>query len=521
MSRKDRAASGFLSSIIQFGVQVALQIALAPVVLKVAGKETLGAYAAVMQFLGYLNLLDFGVGIGLERFLAQASGLGDGGQRFRAVFTTARSTGIVTNAIFAVLTLIYTLYVGRLFHLSAPVAHQAVLALRVIAIWAVLRVPLVSYNSALTAAQDMTATNLIAIVMNSLRVLTSLGLVLAGFGLFGLMISASLVEFVATLAYRARFRRLHPQWMPGWGIPDKALFREMLSFGTHAMLINIGSTLVFNSGNALAGIVQTAKGASVYYTTQMAAMMGYPIALRLCDMSLPAINELWGQGLKDRVVSALFRVQKLTLMLTMPLAAGVLLFNHDLVVAWVGPAQYAGLGVTAALAALCMIIGVEHIASIFCFTTGFVGPQTVATLLEAAANVCLGLWLGRTTGLAGIAWSLVLVVTPYTIFLMSRLAQELRFGVTRLLASSFLRPLPAVLLASASGLLVRHLLVHRSVPAGHRFLLLISESLAFTLVYAVAAYNFAMTTVDRQDIRSYLGRFSSAFAKPMPASEIK
>lgn len=520
MSRKHRAASGFLSSILQFGVQVALQIALAPVVLKVAGRETLGAYAAVMQFLSYLNLLDFGIGIGLERFLAQASGLEDGGQRFRSVFTTARSVGIVTNTLFSIFTLVYTTFVGRLFHLSPPVAHQAVLALCVIAVWAVLRVPLVSYNSALTASQHMTETNLIATVMSSLRVLTALGLVLAGFGLFGLMISASLIEFVATLVYRARFRRLHPQWMPGWGIPDKALFREMLSFGTHAMLINIGSTLVFSSGNALAGIVQTAKGASIYYTTQMAPMMGYPLALRLCEMSLPAINELWGKGLKDRVVSALFRVQKLTLVLTMPLAAGVLLFNRDLVAAWVGPAQYAGSGVTAALAALCIIIGVEHIASIFCFTTGLVRPQTVATLLEAAANVGLGLWLGRKIGLAGIAWSLVIVVTPYTIYLMSRLARDLRFDVTNLLASSFLRPLPAVLLASFFGLLVRHVLVGHSATTAHRFLLLISESAAFVLVYVVTAYNVAMSSQDRQDIRSYLGRFS-AFAKLMPASETK
>lgn len=521
MSRKARAASGFLTSVLQLIVQTSLQIALAPIVLKVAGRETLGAYAAVMQFLSYLNMLDFGFSVSLERFLAQASGLQDGGRRFRAVFTTARSAALVSNSIFAVLTLIYTTYVGRLFHLSPPVAHQAVLALRVIAFWAVIRTPLLAYNNALIAAQDLTATNLIATVMNSMRVLTSLCLVLMGFGLFGLMISGSIVEGVSTLVYRIRFRRRHPHWIPGWGIPDKPLFREMLSFGIHAMLINIGSTLVFSSGNVLAGIVRTATGASVYYTTQMAAMMGYPIALRICDMSLPAINELWGKGLKDRVRSSLVRVQKLTVMLTMPLAAGVLLFNRDLVTAWVGPAQYAGFGVTAALAALCMIIGVEHIASIFCFTVGFVRPQTVATLLEAGANIALGLWLGRTIGLAGVACALVIVVTPYTIYLMSRLARELNFSVSRLLASSFLRPLPAVLLASACGLLVRHALVNRVPVAGYRFLLLLAESIAFVLAYAAGAYTVAMTAEDRQDIRAYLSHVSSIFGKLAPASEIK
>jgi O-antigen/teichoic acid export membrane protein len=521
MSRKARAASGFLTGIVQFVVQTALQIVLAPVVLKVAGKETLGAYAAVMQFLSYLNMLDFGFGISLERFMAQASGLQDGGRRFRSIFTTARSAALVSNSIFAVLTLIYTAYVGRLFHLSAPVAHQAVIALRVIACWAVLRTPLIAYNSALIATQDLSATNLIATAMNALRVLTALGLVLAGYGLFGLMISASLVELVGTLVYRTRFQRKYPHWMPGWGIPDKPLFREMLDFGIHAMLINIGATLVFSSGNVLAGIVQTAKGASVYYTTQMAAMMGYPVALRLCDSSLPAINELWGQGLKDRVVSALARVQKLTLMLTLPLAAGVLLFNRDLVLAWVGPGQYGGSGMTAALALICLVMGVEHIASLFCFTIGLVREQTVATLLEAAANIGLGLWLGRTIGLAGIPASLVIVITPYTLYLMKRLGRELNFSVPRLLIVSFLRPLPAVLIASGAGILVRYALVNHIPSTGYRFLLLFSECAVFSAVYFVGAYFMAMTGQDRQDVRGYIGRFTRALGKPMPASEME
>ena len=85
MSRSARAARGFAASVVQFCAQMLLQVLLAPVVLKVAGRETLGAYAAIMQAVGFLTMIDVIGSWSLERFLGQAMGLEDGGARFRGV----------------------------------------------------------------------------------------------------------------------------------------------------------------------------------------------------------------------------------------------------------------------------------------------------------------------------------------------------------------------------------------------------------------------------------------------------
>ena len=42
MSRSERAGKGFAASIVQFGAQMLVQVLLAPIVLRVAGRETLG-----------------------------------------------------------------------------------------------------------------------------------------------------------------------------------------------------------------------------------------------------------------------------------------------------------------------------------------------------------------------------------------------------------------------------------------------------------------------------------------------
>ena len=67
-----RAASGLAASLLQYGLQIALQAILMPVVLRRAGQEALGVYAVVLQIVGYLALTDLGFGAATSRSLAQA-----------------------------------------------------------------------------------------------------------------------------------------------------------------------------------------------------------------------------------------------------------------------------------------------------------------------------------------------------------------------------------------------------------------------------------------------------------------
>ena len=100
MSRSSKAAKGFITSLMQYASLIVLQALLAPIVLKVAGRETLGAYAAIVQVLALLQLVDIAGSWSFERFLAQAMGRDPSGARFREVFTTARMLFLLTNTVF-------------------------------------------------------------------------------------------------------------------------------------------------------------------------------------------------------------------------------------------------------------------------------------------------------------------------------------------------------------------------------------------------------------------------------------
>jgi len=301
-----------------------------------------------------------------------------------------------------------------------------------------------------------------------------------------------------------RFKRVNPGLMPGWGIPDKSLLREMTGFGAHAMFLNVGNMLVFTSGNAIAGMTNGAAIASTFYTSQMPTMTAYMMILRLSDSATPAINELYGRREMARVKASFQRLTRFLLLLAMPLATGVILFNRDLVISWVGPEQYAGRLLTVTLAVFCVLIALQRVAMVYSFVFGWMRLLTTTGFVQGVANLGLAWFLGKRIGLGGITLALVLVILPQTVILWYRLGKFFEMNVFSFLSGIVVRLFVPLISASALSLLVRSAITIRPYHLGG----FIEEALTFTLTYALTVYPF-LVEHDRHDLNRYLKSFAN------------
>jgi O-antigen/teichoic acid export membrane protein len=499
MSRSARAAKGFATSILQYLTQIVLQIVLAPLVLKLAGRETLGAYAAISQTLSLLALVDIAGSWALERFLGQARGIEDGGARFRNVFTTSRTISLFTNVVFALLVLLFSLCIAWMFHLGEAVAAGARHALYVIAAWAIVRTPLIAYENALIATQDLVVTNSISALVGILRAVASLAFVLFGAGLFGLMLSGTVAAAAGSILYRTRFRRLHADLMPAWGIPDPSLLREMLGFSFHSVFLNIGNMLFFTSGNMLAGLTNGAAAASSFYTSQMPTNTIYTMINRLTDSATPAINELYGAGELERLKHVFLRLVRLLLIMAMPMSIGVLLFNRDVVTTWVGAQQYAGPLLTVSLSIYCVTLGIQNLAILFAFVFGWVRLLSISALLQGVANLGLAFYFGKRFGVGGVTLALVVVLLPQLVLLLRKIDSFLHIASAVFMGRCLLQSVIPLIAASAvSFTLHRHLAIEHKHYAA-----LFAELGAFVAIYSVLAWLLQLAPEDRADARRY------------------
>jgi O-antigen/teichoic acid export membrane protein len=476
---------------------------LAPLVLRFSGQETLGAFAALMQVLTYLALSDLGFSAALNRYLAQAFGKDDGLVTFGKTLSVGRTFLVLTNCLLAVVALTLSFYIASILHLSPILAGQARLALRMLALWAVIRTPLLLYGAALTAAQRMAATNLMAIVGNLARLVFSVMAVYSHGVLVGLVLAYMAGEGIAFAMQRWWFQRIFPGVKVFWGIRDRALFNEMFFFGLHALKINVATALAFYTDTFIVARLHGGVAASVFYTTQMPAIACCTVAWRATDNTLPAINEIIARADWDRLRGIFLRLSRYALLVAGPLAIGVLGFNHAFIRLWVGDGQYAGTVMTVALAVFVFSTILNHLNGGVLSAFGDIRWLSDFSLCFGLGHIVVAFVAGHFIGVAGVAVASALREGLAILILLHR--TRVKLGVPArsmwkeaqapsLLSTAMLLPVIAVSLFDAHAPWVRTLLW-----AG-----------IFTLCWALWAFKFGLQRDDRNRLRLVLQRSAQA-----------
>lgn len=397
-SRTSRAASGTFTAFIQYGLHLIFQVALAPIVLKVAGKETLGAYAVIIQIVGQLALFDFGFTTTIMRYLSNAYGFDDNKKRFTNVFTTGRSFLLGSNFLIFIIVFVLSFKIGDILSLSSTINIQAKYSLVFLSFWILVRTPILLYDGALFATQNQKTSNVFNIISICLRILLSLSLVYLGFGLVGLMLANVASELIRFVLSRRYFRKIYPKISFSWGFPDKLLFKEMFKFGFQVLILNITARLIYGADNIIAGSLFGASKTAVFYTTQIPTFAAFVLIWKLADNAAPAINELVAKNNVESLKNGYLRLYRYSSLVSFPAALGIIIFNKPLVSLWVGKTQYAGDIMSYALAVFLIHSVISHINAICLIAFGSIRPLIIYGLLEAILKISLSFILGRNFG---------------------------------------------------------------------------------------------------------------------------
>src|SRR5581483_6670698 len=322
---------------IGYGYQAAVAITglvLVPFLIGRLGDDDFGRWAAVGQVLGVLGLLDLGVAALLPREVAPASGSAVAGAVNRARWLVGMQTPLVALVAAGVW--------------AGVSAAQPALAgpLAVILAAYVVQFPLRMASAVLTGMQDLTFCAAVQAAGWAVTTATTVGLVLAGWGLYALAAGWAAGQWlICGLCWwrlRAKFPEARPAggW-PGWG-GLWAQLRPSLWASTSqvALILSAGTDVLVVAG--VLGPVAAVVYSCTVKPVQILTTYCYSIGLT----SQPALAQLRAAGDRDRLENALKAVGLATLVLSGAVAIGVAAVNGAFVGLWVGPSRYAGPGVT-------------------------------------------------------------------------------------------------------------------------------------------------------------------------------
>lgn len=372
-----------------------------PFVVHHLGLAAVGIVLLVNSFVGYMGVLNLGIGPSLTKYVAQYRVENDVEKLNKSI-----STSFVIFLVMALVASCGLLIVGRLiipiFNISEELVHEARIITYIAAATMFLRFPLSTFNGIIHGLQRYDIFSLTGFVASIYRLLLTVFFLSKGYGVITLvLINSSTILFGLLLnAYCAK--RLLPCMRISCSFLDKRLIRMLLGLALPIFIINICMMIIYPTDRLIIGFFLPV-GLIVFYEAayriykllvtlpQLLASAVIPVASELDTMrNCRSLKNLFMRGTK--YMSAFF----------LALAVPVMLLSKLLLYYWMGEtfAQYYYLVV---IFTLHLFLSYNHLFSYYIL----IGMNKITFTLwyyvgSAILNLILSFILVQRIGLMGV-----------------------------------------------------------------------------------------------------------------------
>lgn len=496
---------------IQTGVGIAVGILLTPFTLRCLGDRDYGVWVLVGSFLGYANLMEFGIAPAVARFYAVALGQHDFA-RTRAVLNTALGLIARLSLVFLGLVAILYAWMDRWAKPEDVTLFRRLLILASIALICTFLSRVIQGVLDAHVRQDITANLTIA------RQLINAGLVVAvlslGFGVSALVaISMSLAAALGLASFYFA-KRIDSSVQLSSRFATKPVRRELLGYGASIAVATVADSIRWQSIVVVTGAT---AGAAVVTHLNIGLMLGrysMSVVATVLRPLLSVFSQIHGAGDRER----LKRIFDLTIRFAVPfslwLFLGLAVLGKQFIICWVGE-EYTDVYLPLCIFAssLCLALSQNNIISLI-QAMALTRFYAATNLAEAIINATGCIILGYRYGLLGLAlaFAIPMVVTKVLVqpWVVMRRAGWSVAAFYRTYALTFLR---SAVPASGATLAVWSL----RTPTWPRFAI---AGAVYTLVFWAIATFLVWSREERQMLAGMLLKRRSRRSPQSPAGAL-
>jgi O-antigen/teichoic acid export membrane protein len=481
MTRTGRAALGVITNHASALVMAVAGFVLVPIMLRYIGREDYGLWATVGQVLGYLALLDLGVGSAIVRRAAQLRESNDAERVNRMI-----STGVALYCAFAAVFMICGLAVSILLPKWQAIPPErssiAVTAFVLMVTYTAVSFPLRIGINALVGYQRMALANLLNLAASLLTIVIAVFLLRVGAGLLALPIGTAVAGLCSGIGGMIALRAAIPTLSIRWKHVSSIEAREMFNWSWQIFLNNIAVVVIYQTDNLVVANSLGLGAVTVYTLTSRLPLYAMPLIFALSDSCLPGAVELCQQENRERLKSVFLRILQVTSAAAFGTAAIAWVLNDGFMRLWVRYRNYGGSALTLLFAVILVTRVLNQTASVVIISTGKLRGVVYMSIAEALLNLGLSMWLVRIYGILGVAVGTVVAgFLTSNWYVIRVVCTELRLNLLKYLLRG---PGPALLTAVATAALAVALLQVYPVTSWIR---LFSAAPVIGLVY-VAIY---------------------------------
>ena len=402
MTRTGRAALGVITNHASALVMAVAGFVLVPIMLRYIGRDDYGLWATVGQVLGYLALLDLGVGSAIVRRAAQLRESNDP-ERVNRMISTGVALYCVFAATFMVCGLAMSVVLPRWQAIPPERSSIAVTAFVLMVTYTAVSFPLRIGINTLVGYQRMALANLLNLAASLLTIVIAVVLLRVGAGLLSLPIGTAVAGLCSGIAGMIALHAAIPKLRIRWKYVSRVEAREMFNWSWQIFLNNIAVVVIYQTDNLVVANGLGLGAVTVYTLTSRLPLYAMPLIFALSDSCLPGAVELCQQDNRERLRSVYLRILQVTSAAAFGSAVIAWVLNDGFMNLWVGNGNYGGSALTLLFAVILVTRVLNQTASIVIISTGKLRGVVFMSIAEALLNLGLSLWLVRSYGILGVA----------------------------------------------------------------------------------------------------------------------
>jgi O-antigen/teichoic acid export membrane protein len=398
MSRTRRLLSGAVTYYASQVIMLVVSLWITPIILHRVGEVDFGLWLVGLQLLSYLALTDLGIMATVPRATATATGREDPAAVAGAIQVLLGQTWQLV-----LWQLPFVALLALLIVLNLPQDWAALqVPVGLVMLGYVLMFPFRLFQATLMGLQDLTWLGIVQTVSWAVNTGLNIGLVLAGYGLWGLAWGWLASQVTLQLCCACRLLSRYPDYFPwrlaplGWRAAKQRLGEGIWISLSQVAVALINATDCFLIGYFLgpAAVVPYAC------TTKLIQVFGNH-AQAILQMSLPALTEISTSQRPERIREVCLLLTRTQLLFTGAVCCVVLAVNAGFVAWWIGTPFYAGPLVTTLVVLVPLLRHWNSTAVFSLFSFGKERRTTITTALDGLVTVISATVCIRLFGVAG------------------------------------------------------------------------------------------------------------------------
>lgn len=507
-SRITRASYTYCSALGFTVISTVVGLLAVPYVLRWLGPERLGAYRVLVDVIGYLGLLEFGLFGSLLPMFAQALYTGQPlEQRQLLVLGTRASIVVVLVAI--LVGCCAAPWLPALIPVSAAARTDVQLGFFV-SLAGFLLLPFSPLRAYLEASQRGYVVNVTLIVQSVLTTVCSVLLARAGYGITG-QAGAALVGMLCSASLWAVWTQRR---FPGWVRqcisvrPPQALKSRLRRLNVPTFILSLCGRLSVMTDHIIISAFLGPSMVAPFFLTQRMIMLAQGQLQNMSIASWAAMGELYNTGSRAVFTQRLLELTKLVAVLGVAVLMPIFVYNKWFIRFWIGSENYVSDVFTGLTVLNTFLMGTFTVWSMCFRGTGLARQVMPVFVAQTVVNVTMSLWLTHSLGLIGPVLGTTISFVVVTLWWLPLLVQHYFHVPLGALVRAFGLP-PAL---GAPFALCWYWLTRSHSPWGWCGLLV--EMGAMALFYLLVAWMVLCSADERirwsERARTFLGRQMAA-----------